>query len=122
MLDLPSLSELEADAAARAQRLVDTQPLQQATADGDAHAGAAAATGSRPDAPASSAALPQPEAPAALAAAAVPEESAAAQPLFLEHLDASRLFHCPDAVDAMAEAYSIADAFNGLQVKLSLSK
>lgn len=38
------------------------------------------------------------------------------QPLFLEHLDASRLFHCPDAVDAMAEAYGTSDAFEGLQV------
>ena len=54
--------------------------------------------------------------PAAVSSALPPGGPAASQPLFLRHLDASRLFHCPDAVDAMAEAYGVSDAFEGLQV------
>lgn len=73
VLDLPSISELEADAASTAARRAGSLPRQP------------------------------------------PAESAPDQPLFLEHLGASRLFHCPDAVDAMAEAYGISDAFGGLQ-------
>jgi hypothetical protein len=53
---------------------------------------------------------------AAVPAALPRGDPVASRPLFLQHLDASRLFHCPDAVDAMAEAYGVSDAFEGLQV------
>ena len=114
VLDLPSVSDLEADAAARLAPAAPGQPPTP-SADGSMDgAGPAALHSAAPHGAELQAA--HAHMPAAVSSALPPGSPAASQPQFLQHLDASRLFHCPDAVDAMAEAYGVSDAFEGLQV------
>jgi len=102
VLDLPSAPELSADAAARAAARAAAQLAPAAVGGGGGGA------------------APLPQAPQAAAAEPPPDAAQTdSRPLFLEHLEASRLFHCPDAVDAMAEAYGAAGAFEGLQASLT---
>jgi hypothetical protein len=51
--------------------------------------------------------------------AAVPAPGQALPPL-LAAFQSSRLFHCPESVEAMADAFGASEAFHGLQVGLWL--